>query len=113
MPFLATCPACGHARRQALCNYSRACPRCGTPWRHRIRTDPPIDPEAEPIRQTLYRLENFIGAACLFTPEEAFTAGVALRESIDAVPQGERRLRRCVINFLRARARLARGEPPG
>ena len=111
MPFLATCPSCGHQRRQALGNYHRACPRCATPWRDSIRTDPPVDPEAEPIRQTLYRLENFIGAACLFTPEEAFTAGMVLKKTVDAVRLDERRLRVCIVNFLRARSRGERGPP--
>ncbi len=112
MPFLATCSACGHARRQPRANYPRTCPRCAAPWHDGIRADPPVDPEAAPIRQTLNLLENFIGGACLFTPEEALTAGLALKESIDTMQGEERHLRRCVVNFLRARARLGRGPPP-
>ncbi len=112
MPFLATCPGCGHEKRQALADYPGNCPRCATPWRDSVRTDPPVDPAAVPIRQTLHRLEHFIGAACLFTPEEAFTARRVFKESFAVVHPDERRLRACIANFLRARARGVSGEPP-
>ncbi len=112
MPFLATCPSCGYAKRQARLDYPRSCPRCATPWLASIRVDPPADPEAAPIRQALNLLENFIGTACLFTPEEAFTAGILLKQSADAVEGEERRLRLCIVGFLRARARLGSGPPP-